>query len=169
MRVIHLGEEFAMKPLKAKDIMNREVLTVKSDWSLERLSEFLVENAISGAPVMTEDGKLIGVVSLRDIVIHESMGSKGFPTNEPHDFFLNALESPHAGEEIAAFSIKSEPLVTVGDIMTPKVFRVSEEATIQEVAEAMIKSRIHRVFVTRGDKMVGIIATPEILEVIRNL
>jgi len=158
-----------VKQLKAKDIMNREVLAVKSDWSLERLSEFLVGHAISGVPVMTGNGRLVGVVSLRDIITHESMGSEGLPINEPHDFYLNALESPHAGEEIATFTIKRESLVTVGDIMTPRVFQVAEETTIQEVAETMIKSRIHRVFVTRGEKMVGVIATPEILEVLRSL
>ena len=154
------------KGLFAKDIMNREVLSVKSDWSLNRLCEFLLENSISGAPVTSEDGRLIGVVSLKDIVIHETLDSGGIPTSDLPSFHLNALDHPHAGEEIASFSIKDEPLVTVRDIMTPAVFKVNDEATVQEVAEAMIKNRIHRVFVTRGDRMVGVIATPEILQVV---
>jgi len=48
-----------MKGLTAKDVMNQNVLAVGTDWSVDYLTDFLVENGISGAPVTSEDGKLI--------------------------------------------------------------------------------------------------------------
>jgi signal-transduction protein with cAMP-binding, CBS, and nucleotidyltransferase domain len=40
---------------------------------------------------------------------------------------------------------------------------------VQQVADMMIKKRIHRVFVTREGKVVGIISTPDILKIIRDM
>ncbi|HBF42890.1 MAG TPA: hypothetical protein DDW42_04535 [Desulfobacteraceae bacterium] len=157
-----------MNYLKAEDIMTQDVLTVRADWSLDRLSEFLVGNSISGAPVVSGEEKLIGVVSLTDIVLHGTLSVKDPPPNEPHEYYVNELERQYGQNEIKAFRISGEPLTTVRDIMTPVIFKVTEDATVQQVANTMINSRVHRVFVTREDELVGIIATPDMLKVIRD-
>jgi CBS domain-containing protein len=59
--------------------------------------------------------------------------------------------------------------VQVREIMTPMIFKVSEEDSIQEVADIMLKGRIHRVFVTRGTLLTGIVTALDMLQVIRNL
>jgi CBS domain-containing protein len=53
--------------------------------------------------------------------------------------------------------------------MTPMIFQVTEDTPVQQVADMMIKNRIHRVFVTREEKVVGIISTPDILKIIRDM
>ena len=65
-----------MEKLTAKDIMNREVLTVNAELSLQGLAEFLFHNSISGAPVISKNGKLIGAVSVTDIIRHETLPEK---------------------------------------------------------------------------------------------
>jgi CBS domain-containing protein len=57
----------------------------------------------------------------------------------------------------------------VRDIMTPMIFSVSEDTSVQEVAETMLKGRIHRVFVTRDNKLAGIVTALDMLKVIRGL
>ena len=52
--------------------------------------------------------------------------------------------------------------------MTPMIFKVTEDTPLREVAHIMISNRIHRLFVTREEKVVGIIATPDMLKVIRD-
>ena len=158
-----------MKALTARDIMTRDVLLARADWSVQRLAEFLAENSISGAPVISEDGKLIGVVSSTDIVIHDTLPLKETPSGEPHEYYLQTSERRHASEEFTSSQIAGEPLVTVRDIMTPVIYKVSEDTLVPEVAETMIRNRIHRVFVTRDEQLVGIIATPEMLQVVRDL
>ena len=49
-----------MVSLMAKDIMNPDVLSVGPDWSIGQLADFLCANSISGAPVISEDNKLMG-------------------------------------------------------------------------------------------------------------
>ena len=157
-----------MKKLTAKDVMNKDVLSVGMDWSVEYLTDFLVENGISGAPVTSEDGKLVGVVSLTDIVRHNSLPGKDSRLNSPYDYYRHGLEHQYAKEDIRSLSIETEPLDTVRDIMTPMIFDVNEDTKVKQVADTMIRGRIHRVFVTREQKLAGVITTVDMLEVIRN-
>jgi CBS domain-containing protein/anti-sigma regulatory factor (Ser/Thr protein kinase) len=53
--------------LKVKDVMTRDVLTVAPGDRIAQLAELLQEEQISGAPVVAE-GKLIGIVSVKDLV-----------------------------------------------------------------------------------------------------
>ena len=156
-----------MRGLTAKQVMTSEVLAAEVDWSIERLSEFLIVNSISGSPVQSKEGNLIGVVSLTDIVRNETQHEK--ESQWPHDYYLHALERQFAREEAASFRIEAEPLKTVRAIMTPMIFQVTEDTSVQQVADMMIKNRIHRVFVTRDEKVVGIISTPDMLKVIRDM
>ena len=156
-----------MKGLTAKDVMTPNVLPARADWPIERLAEFLIENDISGAPVTAEYGALIGVVSLTDIVRHESLHQREPETKQTHDYYLPVLEYQYAEEEMETFRLDGGSEVTVRDIMTPMIFQVEEDVPVQEVADKMIRGRIHRVFVTRGDNVVGIITALGLLDVLR--
>ena len=158
-----------MGRLTAKDIMTQDVLEVKADWSLRRLVEFLAENLISGAPVISEDGRLIGVVSLTDIIGHDTLPEKYSEPHGPHEYYLHTLQHRFAPQEIDSLKLEIEPVTTVRDIMIPKIFKVGEDTPVQEVADTMIKSHIHRVFVTREEKVVGIISAVDMLEIVRDM
>ena len=158
-----------MSALVAKDLMTTEVLKVRADWSVHRLAEFLAEKSISGAPVISEDGKLIGVVTATDILANGTISENDPESYGPHEYYLHSLEHRYAKVEIASFSIGGEPLTTVGDIMTPTVFKVTEETPVQKVADTMIKNCIHRIFVAREEKMVGIISATDMLKIIRDM
>jgi CBS domain-containing protein len=53
--------------------------------------------------------------------------------------------------------------------MTPVVIDVAEDTPVREVAAKMIEGRVHRLFVTRDDKIRGIVTTLDMLKVIRDL
>ncbi|MCK5566497.1 MAG: CBS domain-containing protein, partial [Actinomycetia bacterium] len=55
-----------------RDIMVKEVITVKKDASVEELSELLVKNKISGVPVVDDNGKLVGIATEGDLIIKDS-------------------------------------------------------------------------------------------------
>lgn len=56
------------KSLKAKDIMSKDVITTGPEITLDKVIKKLVKNKISGMPVIDENGKIIGVVSEKDIL-----------------------------------------------------------------------------------------------------
>ena len=156
-----------MKGLTAKHVMKSKVMMAESEWSVSRLAEFFMENCISGAPVQSSTGKPIGVVSLTDIVHHDTQPEKD--RDWPHDYYLNTQERQYARKEANCFQIETESLVSVRDIMTPVIFQVSEDTPVQKVAETMLKNRIHRVIVLSGEEVVGIISTPDLLKIVRDM
>jgi len=158
-----------MKKILAKDIMNPDVLSVGMDWSIEQLADYLIENGISGAPVTSEEGKLLGVVSMTDIVRYRSTPVTDARPDDLHEYYIYTPERRYSPAEVESFGIEAESLVTVSDIMTPMTFNVNEDTTLQKVADAMLRGRIHRVFVTRDGVLVGIITTMDILGVVRDL
>jgi len=166
---VYVIQEAVMKKLTAKDVMNPHVLSVPDDWTIEELAQFLIDKAITGAPVMDETGKLIGVVSLTDIVQHDSLAEMRVRANEPHDYYLHGWEDRLSPEEISSFHVEEKPMVTVREIMTPFVFKVDEQTPIQEVADTMIGGRVHRLMVTHKERVVGIITTMDLLKVIRDM
>jgi CBS-domain-containing membrane protein len=54
--------------LKAKDIMNRNVVTVTKDTSVEELGRLFIEKNISGAPVLDEENNIFGIVTENDLI-----------------------------------------------------------------------------------------------------
>jgi CBS domain-containing protein len=151
-----------MRLITAADLMNPRVLTVRVDLTVRELANVLVENEISGAPVEDRSGKLVGVVSLTDIAAalaedeEEAEGERG-------DFFLSEwADDGMSREEIEELGL-DEAELTVAEIMTPEVFTVREDTPVSEIAEAMIQNHVHRILVTREDRVVGIISTSDLL------
>lgn len=155
------------KKVTAAQVMTRDVLTVNADWSVERLVEFFADHSISGAPVVSDASKPIGVVSLTDVARTGALGERS--NGEVPAFYRNELAKIAARDELRGMHVATESQTTVGDIMTPMVFSVDEDATVQEVAEAMITGRIHRVFVTRAGKLVGIVSAMDLLPLVRDM
>jgi CBS domain-containing protein len=149
--------------LTAADLMTGEILAADAAWPVGQLAEFLCEHHISGAPVVAEDGRLIGVVSLTDVAratgraLHYHRHA-----DEAHDFYRYG----------PAFSYKHgahgpvEETVRVRDIMTPAVFDVPLGATAREIAELMLLRHIHRIFVTESGMVIGVITAFDMLKAV---
>jgi CBS domain-containing protein len=155
--------------MTVSDVMQREVLAVDAGWSLEELADFLVDNSISGAPVVAEDNELVGVVSLTDIVRQNRLQEHGSGAQDTHDVYLFELDRQMGKDELRELHIQYETPVIVRDIMTPMIFSVNEDTSVQAVAETMLKGRIHRVFVTRDNRLNGIITALDMLKIIRDM
>ncbi len=158
-----------MTDLRARDVMTTEVLTAHPAWSVDQLASFFMENDISGAPVTDDDGRLRGVVSMTDITQHSSVPGDTPPRPQGHTRYHLALEDEYAEEDLETFRTQEWSAATVHDLMTSMVFDVNESAPIQAIADTMIRGRIHRVLVTRGSDLVGIITALDLLEVVRDL
>lgn len=158
-----------MMRIIAKDIMTNDVMKVRAEWSLQRLAEFFFEMSISGAPVINEKGELAGVVSSTDLISNGTIPENDPQSRGPHEYYLQGLERQYAQVEISSFSIGGEPLTTVGDIMTRTIYQVSEDTPVQLIADKMIRNRIHRIIVTNKEKVVGIISSADMLQVIRDM
>lgn len=145
--------------------MTRNVITVRDDATLSELVATLTEHMITGAPVVDEKGKLVGVVSTTDVALRTKRTSH-IRRDRPPDFYLRGWEMME--DEFRSFSIEEDAGELVRDIMTPVIFSVSENARFAEMADTMVGGRVHRLIVTDGDRVAGIVTTLDLLRGLRD-
>ena len=63
--------------LRAKDIMNADVVVARDAMSVHQLAILLETNQVSGVPVLDTDDKLVGVVSTSDILLTDEAFGEG--------------------------------------------------------------------------------------------
>jgi len=147
-----------------RELMSIDVKTVGADWSLEELGRCLTDHSISGAPVVTPAGKVVGVVSVTDLARAVSEQEAAPP--EEHDFFARSFQAAVALDDLVDMRLVRESHRKVRDVMTPAVFEVDDGATVGEVAQMMVRGRIHRVFVTRKGAIVGVVSALDLLRLL---
>lgn len=164
-------EDKTMRPatqIPIREIMSREVIAVRDDMTLEEVATFLTEHQISGAPVEDAEGRPVGVVSLADVARATSEQSRLETEGPPAELFPSAeyyiqgWERNLTVEELGSVSVE-EPELLVGEIMTPRIHSVEEGTPVAEAARMMREAHIHRVLVTRGGRIVGIVTTSDLL------
>jgi CBS domain-containing protein len=165
------------------DIMQRDVTTVGPETSVRELTRILSDHGISGVPVVTASGAVVGVVSSSDVVRLAAdafeVGLSGGPwrpgglegwdgpdedeeTSESAGFFLPERSS-HAPELDLEVDEDAFDGYRVADIMTPVSFAMSPTASVRELADFLLRGRIHRAVVTENGHLAGIVTTMDVL------
>ena len=57
--------------MNAQDVMTRDVVTVGPATPVAEAARLMVDRRISGLPVVTEEGRLLGIVSETDLVLRQ--------------------------------------------------------------------------------------------------
>ncbi|MFO7666187.1 MAG: CBS and ACT domain-containing protein [Desulfobacterales bacterium] len=58
---------YLISKIKIKDIMSKKPVTIPPDFTIEETASVLLDNNISGAPVLDHDNQLIGIITQADI------------------------------------------------------------------------------------------------------
>lgn len=135
-----------------ESVMSRKVLTIARDRPIAEAAELLDRRHIGGLVVIDDDGKPIGVVSLTDLV-DPARVTEGHPMSYEHD----------AADPPAAAAIAGRATVRVADVMSPFIVAIEAGASIAAAARLMLTDDIHRLVVTRGGRMIGIVTTTDLL------
>ena len=154
-----------MKDLKAKDIMNTDVLSVRDDMTVQELAGFLTEREILGAPVVDSEGEVVGVVSCTDIAQSTTAEANILLERSTPGFYEHGWEDKLGPDELVGLHVEENESLPVKEIMTPTIYTVPEDTPISDIAKAMVAGRIHRLLVTRGTRLVGIITTLDMLKI----
>lgn len=143
--------------LTAKDIMTKNVITVKKDTTVSELADILTKNRISGAPVLDDSGKVIGVVTESDLV--EQSKFLHLPTVFTILDSVIFLESEkHFGKEL-----KKMTGAKVEDIYTKSLTTVGPDTPVREIATIMAEKKVYTIPVIDGERLVGIVGKADIV------
>lgn len=149
---------------KVKDVMVRDVISVKPNDPIHYVAWALREKKISGVPVV-ENKKVVGVVSERDIMRlieeHDMKINLLFPS--PLDVLELPLKVKHELDEMATL-IRETAATAVEKIMTKKAVTISPEATVAEAAKIMGEKKINRLpVVDKRSNLIGIITRGDVI------
>jgi CBS domain-containing protein len=153
--------------IRAGDVMQTAVRTVDADLSLADLEDILLRHQISGAPVL-EHGVLVGIISRSDIV--RALTLERALTGVVSDFYRQI--SDESGEPTATAWHSAQGVEDhltgrrVRDAMTPELITVEPGTPISTVARLMLGRHIHRVLVTDGQRLLGLISSSDLIRLI---
>lgn len=146
--------------MKVRDVMTWKVVSVEADATIMRAARLMLQNKISGLPVVDGSGNLVGIVTEGDFLRRGEIG-----TQRHRARWLEFLIGPGrlANEYVRACGRK------VDEIMTHDLYTITEDTGLEEVVQLMEKHRIKRLPVVRGRQLVGIISRANLLHALASL
>ncbi len=149
----------------AKDIMSTDVTTVDFEDRLTDVYQVFVEQEISGAPVIGEDDRIVGVVSIRDLL--RAIEEESVPGLDESYYFHNYDNWPRSEglSEIEDFQDRLGRR-TVSEVMTNNVISVSPSVPVGKIAALVRLNHIHRVLVLDDEKLVGLVSLFDLIQLL---
>ena len=129
-----------------KDIMTKNVITVKKDASIREIAQTIVDHDISGLPVVDEEGKVCGIVSEGDLV------RKEFAPELPDELCILGAVIYYSGLREYQDAFRKIAAISAEQLMTKKVVAVHEDDDVSKVAKIMYDKHVKRVPVLDGEK-----------------
>lgn len=134
--------------MTVKRMMKKNPITTTAETSIVDVADILKENHIHRLPVLDKKGKLIGVITEKDI--------------------LHASPSP-----VSSLSVYEMPYMLsrlkVSNLMTKDVRTIDPDTTVEEAAKIMVDDDLSCLPVIEGDKLVGIVSKSDMFKVLYEL
>jgi len=128
---------------KAKELMNRNVITISRDEDVCEAMRMMALNNITGLPVVEDDGTLLGIITEKDILV----------------LLCNSLEEGKI----------DEPIGKVGDFMTRNAVCFEPDDRLSDIVECLSLNSFRRVPILANGRLVGIISRRDVIRHLRDL
>ncbi|HLR20823.1 MAG TPA: CBS domain-containing protein [Tissierellaceae bacterium] len=141
-----------------KDIMTKEVITVKEDDTAEKCARLLSQNNLSGLPVLDDNGKLVGMVTEGDLIRRASeLDGPAYLEIFGGIFYL---DSPKEYMDKLRRSMGQ----IVRDIMTRDIVTAKLNDKVEDVATVLVRNKLKRLPVVDEDRsVIGIVSRKDIM------
>jgi len=152
-----------MPALLVRDVMERDVVTLRVDETLTSAAEKFSAQKVSGAPVVDEEGRLVGLLSEQDILkclkttqrqvrmVYPSISALGVAFQE----YTTVRELKEAYADIAH--------LRVGEAMTTDLFKLAPDVSLAEAIQIFIQHRINRIPIVDGGRLVGVLTRGNVI------
>jgi predicted transcriptional regulator len=180
-----MAQEVAMQTLR--DVMTRNPIVVAPNATLREVVDTLCEYHVSGVPVVSGSHRLLGVISVSDVI--ELLASTSVRAGAELPVVPGYDGTPEPGEPAGAAPFFTEPWsadsddgvldwdhvdldvdllghYTAEEVMTRRVVALGPEATVQEAARLMLQEGIHRMLVVENATLVGVVTTKDLIRIV---
>ena len=140
-----------MKRHTVADVMTRNVVAVSETTGYKEIVEVLARNAVSAAPVVDENLRVVGVVSEADLLYKVELAGA-----EPHSWLLERKHVRTARDKANADFAR--------ELMTSPAVTISTDESIVIAAKLMDSERVKRLPVLDADgRLAGIVSRADLL------
>ncbi len=146
--------------MQVKDVMTRNVVSVQTKEPIVRAARLMLQNNISGLPVVNGEGDLVGIVTEGDFLRRSELG-----TQRRRPRWLEFIVGPgRLAEEYVSQTGKK-----VEEIMTPDPVTATLDEPLEDVVELMERHHIKRLPVIESGRMVGIVSRANLMHALASL
>lgn len=146
--------------MKASDVMTPKVISIEADAPIQQATQLMLQNRISGLPVVDRKGAIVGMVTEGDFLRRGEIG-----TQRRRSRWLEFLVGPGrlAAEYVQAWGRKVE------EVMSAPAITVAEDTPLEQVVDLMERHGIKRVPVLREGRLAGILTRANLLHALVSL
>jgi len=146
--------------MQVKDIMTKNVITIGCDDPVLDAARLMLQNRISGLPVVDRGGELVGIVTEGDFLRRSELG-----TQRRRPKWLEFILGPGRLAEEYVHNSGRE----VEEIMTPDPFCAAESDQLEKVVEQMERRHVKRLPVVSSGRIVGIVSRANLMHALASL
>jgi CBS domain-containing protein len=140
--------------------MTPNVICIGADEPVLKAARLMLQNRISGLPVVDKEGELVGMVTEGDFLRRGELG-----TQRQRPKWLEFIVGP--GKLAQEYTHSSGRKVE--DIMTPDPWTIGQDETLEAVVDTMERHHVKRLPVTRSGRMVGIVSRANLMHALASL
>jgi CBS domain-containing protein len=146
--------------MQVKDVMTPNVICIGANEPVLKAAGLMLQNRISGLPVIDKDGELVGIVTEGDFLRRSELG-----TQRRRPKWLEFILGPGRLAQEYTHSAGRK----VEEIMTPDPRTIGENEALEAVVDTMERHHVKRLPVTRGGPVVGIISRADLMHALASL
>ena len=145
--------------MRAEQIMTTDVTTVHTDTTIEEVARLFTTRRIGSMPVVDDDDQVVGVVTDEELFTSE----KGIPFSAVRvPVLFEKWARPERAAEIYANALQN----TAQDVMSHEFVCVDANTSVGHITQLMVEQNLHRVLVTRNDRLAGIITRLDLIRML---
>jgi CBS domain-containing protein len=146
--------------MRVKDVMTTNVICIGADEPVLKAARLMLQNRISGLPVIDNEGELVGIVTEGDFLRRSELG-----TQRQRPKWLEFIVGPGR--------LAQEYTHTAGrrveEIMTADPRTIGADETLEAVVQAMERYHVKRLPVTKAARVVGIVSRANLMHALASL
>lgn len=145
--------------MRADQIMTTDVMTVHVDTTIEEVARLLTTRRVGSVPVVDDENRVVGVVNEEELFTSE-MGIPFSAVRVP--VLFEKWARPERAAEIYANARRN----MARDVMSHEFVCVDTNASVGHITQLMVEQNLHRVLVTRNDRLAGIITRLDLIRML---
>lgn len=142
-----------------RDIMDSDPATVRPDTPVEEVVAVLRQHELPGVPVVDDDGRLVGIVTERDLVLPDDEGDLHIP------HYVNLFGGTVFLEPLGRFEkrLRKAFASNAADMMSSDPDTVAPDTSVRDAARLIHESGHNRLPVVDDGRLVGVVTRLDVL------